>query len=84
MKLAVVLSVRTAATVCLSPPCSPSHTGRLSLARSMFADPPAAFAAFDFCLPGDSGSRNILRGDGYFEQDAGPAKTFPHQRTISR
>jgi hypothetical protein len=43
----------------------------------MFADPTAAFAAFDFALPGDSGSRNILRGDGYFEQDAGLGKTFP-------
>lgn len=52
----------------------PHGRGKL---QQMFADPSAAFAAFDFCLPGDSGSRNILRGDGYFEQDAGLAKTFP-------
>lgn len=52
----------------------PHGRGKL---QQMFADPAAAFAAFDFGLPGDSGSRNILRGDGYFEQDAGLAKTFP-------
>jgi hypothetical protein len=52
----------------------PHGRGKL---QQMFSDPAAAFAAFDFCLPGDSGSRKILRGDGYFEQDAGLAKTFP-------
>ena len=45
--------------------------------QQVFANPAAAFAAFDYCLPGDSGSRNTLRGDGYFEQDAGLGKTFP-------
>lgn len=52
----------------------PSGRGKL---QQQFADPVAALAAFDFTLPGDSGSRNPLRGDGYFEQDAGLGKTFP-------
>ena len=52
----------------------PHGRGKLN---QRFADPTAVFAAFDFALPGDSGSRNILRGDGYFEQDAGLGKTFP-------
>jgi hypothetical protein len=52
----------------------PKGRGKLN---QQFADPAAVFAAFDFTLPGDSGSRNILRGDGYFEEDAGLGKTFP-------
>jgi hypothetical protein len=52
----------------------PSGRGEL---QQQFADPVAALAAFDFTLPGGSGSRNPLRGDGYFEQDAGLGKTFP-------
>jgi hypothetical protein len=45
--------------------------------NQQFANPAAVLSAFDFTLPGDSGSRNTLRGDGYFEQDAGLGKTFP-------
>jgi hypothetical protein len=52
----------------------PHGRGKLN---QQFADPTTVFSAFDFTLPGDSGSRNILRGDGYFEQDAGLGKTFP-------
>ena len=52
----------------------PKGRGKL---QQQFADPAAVFAAFDFALPGESGSRNILRGDGYFEADAGLGKTFP-------
>lgn len=52
----------------------PSGRGKF---QQQFADPVAALAAFDFTLPGDSGSRNPLRGDGYFEQDAALGKTFP-------
>jgi hypothetical protein len=44
--------------------------------QQRFADPAAALAAFDFTLPGDSGTRNPLRGDGYFEIDAGLGKSF--------
>jgi hypothetical protein len=52
----------------------PKGRGKLN---QQFANPTAVFAAFDFALPGESGSRNVLRGDGYFEEDAGLGKTFP-------
>jgi hypothetical protein len=52
----------------------PKGRGQL---QQQFANPAAVFAAFDFALPGESGSRNVLRGDGYFEEDAGLGKTFP-------
>jgi hypothetical protein len=42
----------------------------------MFANPAAALAAFDFTLPGQSGSRNTLRGDGIFNVDASVSKRF--------
>lgn len=51
----------------------PSGHGKL---QQRFADPTAAMAAFDFTLPGGSGTRNPLRGDGYFEVDSGLGKTF--------
>ena len=51
----------------------PKGRGQL---QQQFANPAAVFAAFNYALPGQSGSRNILRGDGYFEQDAGIGKTF--------
>ena len=41
-----------------------------------FRDPKAAFAAFDFTLPGGVGNRNIVRGDGYFTIDLGVSKRF--------
>lgn len=50
--------------------------GKGSLAQR-FADPAAVFAAFAHALPGQSGSRNPLRGDGYFDWDEGVNKTFP-------
>ena len=51
----------------------PSARGKF---QQRFANPTAALAAFDFTLPGFSGTRNPLRGDGYFEEDAGLGKTF--------
>ncbi|MBS1800505.1 MAG: TonB-dependent receptor [Acidobacteria bacterium] len=51
----------------------PSGRGKL---QQRFADPAAVLAAFDFALPGESGTRNPLRGDGYFEEDAGLEKAF--------
>lgn len=42
-----------------------------------FADPQAVLSAFRFAYPGESGTRNPLRGDGYFSLDAGLAKSFP-------
>jgi hypothetical protein len=48
---------------------------RGSLAQR-FADPTAVFAAFAHALPGQSGSRNPLRGDGFFDWDEGVNKSF--------
>jgi hypothetical protein len=42
----------------------------------MFANPSQAIKAFDFTLPGQSGSRNTLRGDGIFNVDASVSKRF--------
>ena len=41
-----------------------------------FADPATVFATFAHALPGQSGTRNPLRGDGFFDWDEGVAKTF--------
>jgi hypothetical protein len=49
--------------------------GRGSLTQR-FADPAAVFASFGHALPGDSGTRNPLRGDGYFSWDNGLDKEF--------
>ncbi|MGB7191179.1 MAG: TonB-dependent receptor [Acidobacteriaceae bacterium] len=57
----------------------PSGRGKL---QQRFKDPAAAFAAFDFSLPGSSGTRNPLRGDGYFDWDAGVGKTFPIKESL--
>jgi hypothetical protein len=42
----------------------------------MFSDPSAAKAAFSATFAGQSGSRNILRGDGLITLDAGLGKRF--------
>ena len=42
----------------------------------MFPDPNAAFAAFELTWPGESGTRNPIRGDGFFTVDAGLGKRF--------
>jgi hypothetical protein len=41
-----------------------------------FADPQAVLAAFRLDYPGESGTRNPLRGDGYYGLDAGLSKLF--------
>jgi len=43
---------------------------------NIFANPSAALAAYDFTLPGESGQRNGIRGDGFFTIDVGLAKRF--------
>jgi hypothetical protein len=43
---------------------------------NIFANPTAAYAAYDYTLPGESGQRNGIRGDGFFTIDAGLAKRF--------
>jgi len=42
-----------------------------------FAGPQAVSSAFRDNYPGESGTRNPLRGDGYFGLDAGLSKQFP-------
>ena len=42
----------------------------------MFADPTAAFNSFALTLPGQTGSRNTLRGDGIFNIDSSISKWF--------
>ena len=44
--------------------------------QQRFANPAAVLATYDFTLPGGSGTRNPLRGDGYFDIDAGLSKTL--------
>jgi len=43
---------------------------------NIFQDPVRAVQAFDYTLPGQAGSRNIIRGDGNFNIDAGLMKRF--------
>ncbi len=44
--------------------------------QQMFADPEAVFNSFRQAYPGESGTRNPLRGDGFYDWDAGLNKTF--------
>ncbi len=43
---------------------------------NIWTDPVAALKAYDFALPGVSGQRNGIRGDGYFSIDLGVGKRF--------
>lgn len=43
---------------------------------NIFPDPAAAFSAFDLTFPGQSGSRNSIRGDGFFTVDMSLDKRF--------
>jgi hypothetical protein len=43
---------------------------------NMFPDPTAAFNAFRFDYPGESGVRNVVRGDGFFNIDMGLSKRW--------
>jgi len=55
-----------------APPAQPTGTS----GPNMFANPAAALGAYDFTLPGESGQRNALRGDGFFTVDVGLGKRF--------
>jgi len=46
------------------------------VAPNLWSDPKAAFAAFSETLAGQTGSRNALRGDGFFNIDSGVGKSF--------
>jgi hypothetical protein len=54
----------------------PSRANARGKLAQRFADPATVFSAFAHALPGESGSRNTLRGDGYFDWDEGIAKSF--------
>lgn len=41
-----------------------------------FKDPTTAGNSFDFAFPGESGQRNNMRGDGYFDTDMNLSKSF--------
>ena len=43
---------------------------------NLWLDPTAALAGFREALPGETGSRNTLRGQGYFNIDSAVAKSF--------
>ena len=43
---------------------------------NIFQDPRAALASWDFTLPGQTGSRNTVRGDGNFNIDMNLSKAF--------
>ncbi|MFY9528367.1 MAG: TonB-dependent receptor [Candidatus Acidiferrales bacterium] len=50
--------------------------GATSSSINAFADPAAALKSFRFGFPGEAGSRNILRGPGYFTVDMGLSKSW--------
>lgn len=50
---------------------------------NIFQDPARAVQAFDYTLPGQAGSRNIIRGDGNFNIDAGLMKRFSVTESVS-
>jgi hypothetical protein len=52
------------------------ETTRRGEGPNLFRDPELALASFRFTRPGQTGSRNVLRGDGYFTLDAGLGKEF--------
>ena len=52
------------------------NTTRLPEGPNLFPDPEAAFQSFDYSRAGQTGSRNILRGDGILSLDMGLAKDF--------
>jgi hypothetical protein len=53
---------------------APAVTGRSG--PNLFADPNVALKSFGFTLPGQTGNRNSLRGDGPFVINLGVAKRF--------
>lgn len=54
----------------------PSRANGKGHLTQRFSDPAAVFASFAHALPGESGTRNPLRGDGFFDWDEGVNKTL--------
>jgi hypothetical protein len=55
-----------------TPPAQPSGVA----GPNIFVNPAAALAAYSYTLPGESGQRNGIRGDGFFTIDVGLGKRF--------
>lgn len=55
---------------------APAPTTAGTSGPNMFSDPAAAFAAFDFTYPGQTGNRNCLRLEGFFTIDTSIGKRF--------
>jgi hypothetical protein len=53
-----------------------THSGATQSSPNAWADPDTAFAFFRFGAPGESGNRNVIRGDKYINLDFGIAKSF--------
>ena len=50
--------------------------GKRGHGQQRYADPVAVYNSFRQAYPGESGTRNPLRGDGFYDWDAGLNKTF--------
>lgn len=55
----------------------PSAAKKRGHGQQMFTDPVAVYNSFRQAYPGESGTRNPLRGDGFYDWDSGLNKTFP-------
>ena len=53
-----------------------NETARLATGPNLFSNPAAAFAVYSPTRPGGVGSRNNIRGDGYFAIDMGLSKRW--------
>jgi len=60
----------------------PTHANARGSLTQRFANPAAVFASFAHGLPGQSGTRNPMRGDGFFDWDEGVNKTFPFTEKV--
>ncbi len=54
----------------------PVFPGDTTGGPNVFADPGAAFDSFEHTLPGGVGTRNSIRGDGFFTLDLGLSKSW--------
>ncbi len=55
----------------------PSAAKKRGHGQQMFTDPVAVYNSFRQAYPGESGNRNPLRGNGFYDWDSGLNKTFP-------
>ena len=60
----------------IGPVATGNHRDPVTGAVSVFANPAAAFSAFAHPFPGEAGSRNVIRGDGYAGLDMALTKRW--------